>query len=151
TSCICSPRRLLALCSPSTHVMASTTLLLPQPFGPTMAVTPVSKASSERSGKLLNPASSSLLSRIVIDAGGPEGPPYNPVGRTFRSGTKIKPRPAARTIGGEEAAGGRFKRQVFRIRRLDNSRLMPVPNIPPRAGWPLGRFDGGQSSKPPFL
>ena len=35
-----SPRRLLALCSPSTQVMASATLLLPQPLGPTMAVTP---------------------------------------------------------------------------------------------------------------
>ena len=40
TSSIRSPRRLLALCSPSTHVIASTTLLLPQPFGPTIAVTP---------------------------------------------------------------------------------------------------------------
>ena len=39
-SCMCSPRRLFALCSPSTQVIASTTLLLPQPLGPTMAVTP---------------------------------------------------------------------------------------------------------------
>src|SRR5262249_29877179 len=56
--------RLLALCSPSTHVMASTTLLLPQPLGPTMAVTPWSNASSDRSGKLLNPAISRRLSLI---------------------------------------------------------------------------------------
>ncbi len=40
TSSILSPRRLLALCSPRTHVMASATLLLPHPLGPTMAVTP---------------------------------------------------------------------------------------------------------------
>ena len=40
TSSIFSPRRLLALCSPSTQVRASATLLLPQPLGPTMAVTP---------------------------------------------------------------------------------------------------------------
>ena len=40
TSSIFSPRRLLALCSPSTHVIASATLLLPHPLGPTMAVTP---------------------------------------------------------------------------------------------------------------
>lgn len=31
------------------------TLLFPQPFGPTIAVTPPSKANSDRSGKLLNP------------------------------------------------------------------------------------------------
>src|SRR5689334_379952 len=63
-SCMCSPRRLLALCSPSTQVMASTTLLLPQPLGPTMAVTPRSKARSARSGKLLNPEISRRCSRI---------------------------------------------------------------------------------------
>ena len=55
TSSILSPRRLLALCSPSTHVSASATLLLPQPLGPTMAVTPRSKASSDLSEKDLKP------------------------------------------------------------------------------------------------
>src|SRR5579864_4113005 len=59
TSSIRSPRRLLALCSPITHVMASATLLLPQPLGPTMAVTPASNASSERSENDLKP----LISR----------------------------------------------------------------------------------------
>src|SRR5215469_14435056 len=66
TSSIRSPRRLLALCSPSTHVIASTTLLLPQPFGPTIAVTPWSKPNSARSGKLLNPAMCSLDSLIYF-------------------------------------------------------------------------------------
>src|SRR5215510_3256281 len=42
TSSIFSPRRDLALCSPKTHAMASETLLLPQPLGPTMAVIPAS-------------------------------------------------------------------------------------------------------------
>ena len=56
TSSIRSPRRLRALCSPSTHVIASMTLLLPHPFGPTMAVTPSSNARAARSAKLLNPA-----------------------------------------------------------------------------------------------
>src|SRR2546427_10634348 len=55
TSSMRSPRRLLALCSPITHVMASATLLLPHPFGPTIAVTPLSKASSERSENDLKP------------------------------------------------------------------------------------------------
>src|SRR5215831_17224636 len=44
--------------------MASTTLLLPQPLGPTIAVTPMSKASSDRSGKLLKPAISRRFKRI---------------------------------------------------------------------------------------
>jgi hypothetical protein len=64
TSSIFSPRRLRALCSPSTHVMASATLLFPQPLGPTMAVTPRSKASSDRSEKDLKPAISRRSSRI---------------------------------------------------------------------------------------
>src|SRR5205085_10359445 len=64
TSSIRSPRRLLALCSPITHVIASATLLLPQPFGPTMAVTPLSNASSERSEKDLKPLISRRSRRI---------------------------------------------------------------------------------------
>src|SRR4029077_18742714 len=54
------------LCSPSTHVMASATLLLPHPLGPTIAVTPWSNASSERSEKDLNPAISRRSRRIGI-------------------------------------------------------------------------------------
>src|SRR6476619_1261306 len=64
TSSILSPRRLLALCSPITHVIASATLLLPQPFGPTIAVTPLSKASSERSENDLKPWISRRSRRI---------------------------------------------------------------------------------------
>src|SRR4029450_882454 len=64
TSSILSPRRLLADCSPSTHVSASATLLLPQPLGPTMAVTPRSNASSERSEKDLKPLISRGSGRI---------------------------------------------------------------------------------------
>ena len=64
TSSMRSPRRLRALCSPKTQVIASITLLLPQPLGPTMAVTPSSNASSARSGKLLKPAISIWSNRI---------------------------------------------------------------------------------------
>src|SRR5688500_17869448 len=66
TSSIFSPRRLLALCSPSTHVMASATLLLPQPLGPTMAVTPSSNASSDRSENDLKPEISRRSRRIAV-------------------------------------------------------------------------------------
>ena len=53
TSSIFSPRRLFALCSPMTQVSASATLLLPQPFGPTIAVTPRSNDSSGAIGERL--------------------------------------------------------------------------------------------------
>src|SRR5687767_2253720 len=68
TSSIFSPRRLFALCSPITHVSASATLLLPHPLGPTIAVTPRSKESSERSENDLKPAISRRSRRMY---GGP--------------------------------------------------------------------------------
>ena len=70
TSIIASPRRLLALCSPRTHLKASTTLLLPHPLGPTMPVTGVSKTNSVRSAKLLKPWTTSLRSRIPMGSAG---------------------------------------------------------------------------------
>src|SRR4029079_1545754 len=66
TSSIFSPRRLFALCSPSTQVMASATLLLAHPLGPTMAVRHSSKASSDRSEKDLKPEISRRSSRITV-------------------------------------------------------------------------------------
>ena len=68
TSSIASPRRLLADCSPSTHLKPSTTLLLPQPLGPTMPVMGESKTNSVRSAKLLNPCRISFFRRM---GGGP--------------------------------------------------------------------------------
>jgi hypothetical protein len=44
TSSILPPRRVFAPCSPMTHARASTTFDLPEPFGPTMQVTPGSSA-----------------------------------------------------------------------------------------------------------
>jgi hypothetical protein len=44
TSAMVPPRRFLAPCSPITQASASTTLLLPEPFGPTTQVTPGSNA-----------------------------------------------------------------------------------------------------------
>src|SRR5262245_10625933 len=80
TSSIRSPRRLLALCSPITHVIASATLLLPHPFGPTIAVTPLSKASSERSENDLNPLMSRRSKRMGIHHA--YRPGYGPEPRT---------------------------------------------------------------------
>ena len=55
TSSILLPRRYLALCSPNTQRMASEILLLPEPFGPTTAVIPLSKVNSVLSAKDLKP------------------------------------------------------------------------------------------------
>ena len=60
TPSILSVRRIFALCSPTTQLIASAMLLLPQPFGPTIAVVPSSKISSVRSQKDLNPTRSNF-------------------------------------------------------------------------------------------
>src|SRR3954463_4108342 len=57
TSSILPPRRLLAPCSPSTQAMASTTLDLPEPLGPTTAVIPGSSRSVVGDAKDLKPLS----------------------------------------------------------------------------------------------
>src|SRR6266481_9655116 len=59
TSAISAPRSDLADCSPNTHLMASSRLDLPQPFGPTIAVTPSWKLNSVLSANDLKPKSSS--------------------------------------------------------------------------------------------
>src|SRR4026207_2524621 len=64
-SAISPPRIDLADCSPRTHRTASETLDLPQPLGPTIAVTPSSKVRVTPSAKDLNPESSSLVSFIA--------------------------------------------------------------------------------------
>src|SRR5580692_4148912 len=55
TSSISPPRRALADCSPSTQRIASETLDLPHPLGPTMAVTPGWKFSDVLSANDLKP------------------------------------------------------------------------------------------------
>ena len=67
TSSIERPRRCFALCSPMAQRMASTTLLLPQPFGPTTPVTPSSKEKTTRSANDLKPEMSTR--RIFISQG----------------------------------------------------------------------------------
>src|SRR5437660_10075599 len=107
--------------------MASTTLLLPQPLGPTIAVTPLSKASSERSGKLLNPEISSRFSRIVHD-------------------------PVASADVDPEAAGCASAADVVASHRLSGYEDWPttvwirLPNTPHQTGWPLGPVNGAQPS-----
>src|SRR5690348_658423 len=61
TSSILPPRNALAPCSPSTQAIASTTLLLPDPLGPTTAVMPGSKRRVVADAKDLKPRSVSDL------------------------------------------------------------------------------------------
>jgi hypothetical protein len=63
TSSMPAPRIDLALLSPITQRMASNRLDLPQPFGPTMPVSPLSIRSSAGSTKLLKPTSFSFFIR----------------------------------------------------------------------------------------
>src|SRR5512139_1377581 len=52
-------------CSPNTQRKPSATFDLPDPFGPTMAVTPVGKTNSVLVAKVLNPCISRCFSRIA--------------------------------------------------------------------------------------
>src|SRR3954468_21618510 len=64
TSSMERPRRCFALCSPMAQRMASTTLDLPQPLGPTTPVTPSSKEKTDRSMNDLKPVMSNRLMRM---------------------------------------------------------------------------------------
>src|SRR5690349_6457221 len=75
TSSILPPRRAFAPCSPSTQAMASTTLLLPEPFGPTTQVMPGSKRSVVGEAKDLKPLSVRLLRCTCCLLGRPGGRP----------------------------------------------------------------------------
>src|SRR5437879_6535464 len=55
TSSILRPRMSFAWPEPRTHLTASTMLVLPEPFGPTIAVTPPSKRISVARANVLNP------------------------------------------------------------------------------------------------
>src|SRR5205823_10712517 len=57
TSCIDWPRTAIGDCSPSAHRTASVTLDLPDPFGPTITLTPGPNSSLVRSGNDLKPLS----------------------------------------------------------------------------------------------
>ena len=69
-SCIAWPRTFSGLCSPSAQSTASVTFDLPQPFGPTMTLTPGEKTSRVRSGKDLKPLIVIELRCMVGAAGG---------------------------------------------------------------------------------
>src|SRR5687767_1412056 len=71
TSSMPAPRIDLGEDSPITQRIASSTLDLPQPFGPTTPVRPSSMRSSAGSTKLLKPVSFSLFIRIAAPGASP--------------------------------------------------------------------------------
>ena len=54
------------LCSPSTHLIASEILLLPEPFGPITDVMPLLNSNIVLSAKDLNPCNSNLFKYILF-------------------------------------------------------------------------------------
>src|SRR5207237_8249520 len=74
TSSIFLPRRSRAWLGPSTHLMESTMFVLPEPLGPTMAVTPPSNWISVCRAKVLKPSNCrdlrNKLAGRVPDVGG---------------------------------------------------------------------------------
>src|SRR5256885_16180482 len=77
TSAISSPRSDLADCSPSAQRTASSTLDFPQPFGPTIAVTPSWKLKRVLSANDLKPNSSSDCKCILGQNPAPWEPQYS--------------------------------------------------------------------------
>src|ERR1043165_9712577 len=70
TSSILPPRSALAPCSPSTQAMESTTLDLPEPFGPTTQVIPGSSFIVVADAKDLNPLTVRLFRYTGLRLGG---------------------------------------------------------------------------------
>src|SRR5262245_21757836 len=77
TSSILPPRRALAPCSPRPQAIASTTLDLPEPFGPTTQVIPGSSFSVVADAKDLKPLTVRLLRCTDLRSLGEHpGPPW---------------------------------------------------------------------------
>src|SRR5438270_2615262 len=74
TSCIDWPRTATGDCSPSAHSTASVTFDLPEPFGPTITLTPGPNSSLVRSGNDLNPLSVIDFRYMVVSSADLPGP-----------------------------------------------------------------------------
>src|ERR1700688_3333036 len=74
------PRSRVGACSPRTHRIASTTLDLPHPLGPTTAVVPGEKPIVVGSRNDMKASNSTLLRRIL-----PSPPPHHPPSQAYRN------------------------------------------------------------------
>src|SRR5690606_494762 len=112
TSSILPPRSVFAPCSPMTHASASTTLDLPDPFGPTTHVTPGSKLSVVADANDLKPRSVRVLRctdpSLVAAPDEPAGPrPPRPGRRRVLGRRGAAPRGGARRTRGSPPRGAR--------------------------------------------
>src|SRR5271163_1701743 len=83
------PRRRVGACSPRTQRIASTTLDLPQPLGPTTAVAPALKLITVASRKDLKPTNSRLLRRIEPSP----PPPHHPTEHILSAPNRVNSYP----------------------------------------------------------
>src|SRR4051794_8791324 len=98
TSSIFPPRSAFAPCSPSTQLIASTTLDLPDPFGPTTQVMPGSRRSVVAEAKDLKPFSVRLLRCTALQTAG--------------NAEAYRPLSAGPLIGSTPSGRGEQRRQV---------------------------------------
>ena len=149
TSAMLPPRSERAPCSPSTQAMASTTLDLPEPFGPTTHVIPGSRRSVVAEANDLNPrrVSEDRYTGPRVVAGGDRGPGCAAAAGAYASPVVsdelvrvvVADRRGARPPGGPRpAARGRprhHRRAVRGDRRARPRR--PPRGVPPRGPHPV--------------
>ena len=123
TSSCCFARRRRMLCSPSTQRMASATLLLPEPFGPTTAVTPPPKSNVVRLAKLLKPWMESFF-RYTAQASVPAAKPRD----GFQRPPAAAPRACSRPRRARARAPATFT--STRIAARLTRHLLPRSHIP---------------------
>ena len=134
TSSILPPRRAFAPCSPSTQAMASTTLLLPEPFGPTTQVIPGSRRSVVGRGEGLEaPQRQGLeVHRAPRPAATPSGGAGQGIGRPRQFWAAHSGFSARRSRGDHPERRSTAPRPPGR-RRVRGRRAAPraVPRMPP--------------------
>src|SRR6266852_2219295 len=117
------PRSRVGACSPRTHRIASTTLDLPHPLGPTTAVIPGEKPIVVESRNDLKPSNSRLLRRML-----PSPPPHHPPSRTYRTNPT---RLSSEGQSSEGLRGSRHPQHIVYRRHCNPSQLcFSGPEIP---------------------
>src|SRR5213078_2409324 len=167
TSSILRPRMSRAWPEPSTHLTASTMFVLPEPLGPTMAVTPPSNWISVCRAKVLKPSNcrdlrNKLAGRLAdVGDGGPSATTYQPrrpPASAGKRGFQVRWKGASAAVAGstgmrllvrlsELAAPRRLRHRVQRhdlgrgwLRGCRRRRLLPLlPRRAARAGRLRGR------------
>src|SRR5436190_931834 len=148
TSSIFLPRRSRAWPEPSTHLMESTMFVLPEPFGPTMAVTPPSKWISVCRAKVLKPSTcrglKNKLAGRVPDVGpgavvGTKGSTWSNLPSALLDG--FAELPAARMLDRDRVEGNHLR--LHRLRSRGSRRRLRTRLACPASPGLLGLLGGG--------